>query len=61
MQGILSSGPEILNHSLTHELVHGQNHGGHQHGIDMDHPILALSMTIISISTKEGYRYHLLS
>ncbi|OAY49561.1 metal tolerance protein C1 isoform X1 [Manihot esculenta] len=51
--GLLSASPEAVNHSLTHEHVHSQD-GGHHHGIDMDHPILALSMTILSISIKEG-------
>ncbi|KAF9589243.1 hypothetical protein IFM89_021122 [Coptis chinensis] len=33
---------------------HGHS-GGHHHGVDMDHPILVVSMIIISISVKEGY------
>ncbi|GFY98734.1 cation efflux family protein [Actinidia rufa] len=52
--GLFSAAPEIVNQSLGHEQMHSHHHGGHSHGIDMDHPILALSMTIISISVKEG-------
>ncbi|XP_057508418.1 metal tolerance protein C1 isoform X2 [Actinidia eriantha] len=52
--GLFSAAPEIVNQSLGHEQMHSHHHGGHPHGIDMDHPILALSMTIISISVKEG-------
>lgn len=52
--GLLSATPEIVNHSVLNEHVHSHHHGGHHHGIDMEHPILALSVTIISISTKEG-------
>ncbi|XP_024010771.1 metal tolerance protein C1 isoform X2 [Eutrema salsugineum] len=40
----LSAAPEVVQ----------QIHGGHHHGIDMSHPILALSVTIASISIKEG-------
>ncbi|KAI3864536.1 hypothetical protein MKX03_016993 [Papaver bracteatum] len=50
--GILASNAEIVGHSLGHEHNHG--HGGHHHGIDMEHPILALNMTIVSIAVKEG-------
>ncbi|KAH7864444.1 hypothetical protein Vadar_029653 [Vaccinium darrowii] len=52
--GLLSAPPEVVNQSLGHEHMHNNHHGGHHHGIDMDHPILALSMMIISISVKEG-------
>ncbi|KAK3407386.1 hypothetical protein EUGRSUZ_K03452 [Eucalyptus grandis] len=52
--GLLSATPEIVNHSVLNEHVHSHHHGGHHHGVDMEHPILALSVTIISISTKEG-------
>ncbi|XVF21915.1 hypothetical protein REPUB_Repub12eG0130000 [Reevesia pubescens] len=45
--GLLSTAPVVNNHSLAH----GHNH---HHGIDLDHPMLALSMTIIAISVKEG-------
>lgn len=56
MQGVLSSHPEIVDQPLRHEHVDGHNHRGHHHGIDMDHPILALNMTIVSICVKEGYK-----
>ncbi|OVA04320.1 Cation efflux protein [Macleaya cordata] len=52
--GLLASNAEIVNHSLGHEDGHNHGHGGHHHGIDMDHPILALNMTIVSIAVKEG-------
>ncbi|KAG6787148.1 hypothetical protein D5086_005899 [Populus alba] len=52
--GLLTAVPEVANHPLTHEHVHNHLQGGHHHGVDMDHPILALSMTIVSISVKEG-------
>ncbi|KAJ3683743.1 hypothetical protein LUZ60_013970 [Juncus effusus] len=44
LQGLLSS--DLINHS----------HSGHSHnhGIDLEHPILALSTTVIAISVKEG-------
>ncbi|KAH6810140.1 Cation efflux family protein [Perilla frutescens var. hirtella] len=49
---IWTAAPEIVNQSLAHN--HGHQHGGHHHGIDMEHPILALNMTIVSIGVKEG-------
>ncbi|KAI4301368.1 hypothetical protein L6164_034655 [Bauhinia variegata] len=52
--GLFSSSPEMVSQALTHEHVHSHQHGGHHHGIDMDHPILALNMTIASICIKEG-------
>ncbi|XP_065861300.1 metal tolerance protein 2 [Euphorbia lathyris] len=52
--GLLSASSEVVNHSMTHEHVHSHSHGGLHHGIDMEHPMLALSMTILSISVKEG-------
>ncbi|KAF8006599.1 hypothetical protein BT93_K0794 [Corymbia citriodora subsp. variegata] len=52
--GLLSATPEIVNHSVLNEHVHSHPHSGHHHGVDMEHPILALSVTIVSISTKEG-------
>ena len=52
VQGLSSAGPEMVNQAMTHVHSHGQ--GGHHHGIDMDHPILALNMTLVSISVKEG-------
>lgn len=59
MQEVLSAHPEIVGQSLTHEHAHGHHHSGHHHGIDMDHPILALNMTIVSICIKEGYQSYL--
>ncbi|XP_059659527.1 metal tolerance protein 2 [Cornus florida] len=51
--GLVSAAPDIGN-QLAHDHVHGHHHGGHHHGIDMEHPILALNMTIVSICIKEG-------
>ncbi|KAK4732230.1 hypothetical protein R3W88_025218 [Solanum pinnatisectum] len=48
--GLWSAAPEVFNQSMTHQHMHEQHH----HGIDMDHPILALSVTILSIAVKEG-------
>ena len=59
VQGLFSSGPEMVSHALAHEHVHSHS-GHHHHGIDMDHPILALNMTIVSICIKEGYFYYLI-
>ncbi|EOA29470.1 hypothetical protein CARUB_v100251001mg, partial [Capsella rubella] len=39
----LSSAPEVV-----------LAHGAHHHGIDMTHPVLAFTVTIASISVKEG-------
>ncbi|KAL3644791.1 hypothetical protein CASFOL_009971 [Castilleja foliolosa] len=47
---IWSAASEIVDQSLAHN----HTHGGHNHSIDMEHPILALNMTIISIAVKEG-------
>ncbi|KAF3436408.1 hypothetical protein FNV43_RR23500 [Rhamnella rubrinervis] len=52
--GLMSADPQTFSQSLTHEHGHSHRHGEHHHGIDMEHPILALSMTIVSISIKEG-------
>ncbi|KAI9080419.1 hypothetical protein K1719_037813 [Acacia pycnantha] len=52
--GLYSSGPEMVSQLLAHEHLHSQQHGGHHHGIDMDHPVLALNMAIVSICIKEG-------
>ncbi|PIA44477.1 hypothetical protein AQUCO_01700226v1 [Aquilegia coerulea] len=55
LMGLLVSNPEMVNHSVVDGHVHHHGHsGGHHHGIDMDHPILALNMTIASIAVKEG-------
>lgn len=40
-------------HSQNHDLGHGGI--GHHHGLDMEHPEVALSAAIISIGLKEGY------
>ncbi|KAI4341699.1 hypothetical protein MLD38_026392 [Melastoma candidum] len=50
LQGLLALVPDNSIHIIGHEHVHSH----HNHGIDMEHPTLALSMTVISISTKEG-------
>ncbi|XWS46699.1 hypothetical protein CRYUN_Cryun14cG0090600 [Craigia yunnanensis] len=46
--GLLSTAPEVVN---NHSLAHGHSH---HHGIDMNHPLLALNMTIVAICVKEG-------
>ncbi|XVF80475.1 hypothetical protein PTKIN_Ptkin15bG0077200 [Pterospermum kingtungense] len=46
---LLSTAPEVVN---NHSWVHGHGHS-HHHGV-MDHPILALNMTIVAICVKEG-------
>lgn len=50
LMGLWSAAPEVVDQSMTHLHAHEQNH----HGIDMDHPILALNVTILSIAVKEG-------
>lgn len=50
--GLFTAAPEIVSPSLMHE--HGHHHDGHNHKIDMEHPLLALNMTILSIAIKEG-------
>lgn len=52
--GLLSASPEVVSQSLASEHVHSHHHGGHHHGIDMQYPTLALTVTILSISVKEG-------
>ncbi|BAT95681.1 hypothetical protein LR48_Vigan02g108100 [Vigna angularis] len=54
LMGLFSPGPEMVSQALAHGHGHSHEHGGHHHGIDMDHPILALNMTIVSICVKEG-------
>ncbi|MCI89250.1 metal tolerance protein 2-like, partial [Trifolium medium] len=44
----------MVTQAMAHEHVHSHRHGGHPHGIDMEHPILALNMTLVSIAVKEG-------
>ncbi|XP_027098323.1 metal tolerance protein 2 isoform X1 [Coffea arabica] len=56
--GFWCAAPEVINQSLAHEHMHGHGQGGHHHGIDMAHPVLALNMTIVSIAVKEGYGGH---
>lgn len=55
VQEVWTAAPEIVNQSLAHDHAHGHHHTGHHHGIDMEHPILALNMTVVSIAVKEGY------
>ncbi|CAJ1969087.1 unnamed protein product [Sphenostylis stenocarpa] len=59
LMGLFTPGPEMVSQALAHGHGHGHSHehGGHDHGIDMDHPILALNMTIVSICVKEGSNY----
>ncbi|KAK1428197.1 hypothetical protein QVD17_17026 [Tagetes erecta] len=49
--GVMSTASEIANQSLPHQHAHSHSH---HHGIDMNHPILALNMTIAAIAVKEG-------
>nr|XP_043610721.1 metal tolerance protein 2 isoform X2 [Erigeron canadensis] len=49
LMGVLSATSEVANQSLTNQHAHS-----HYHGIDMNHPILALNMTIVAIAVKEG-------
>ncbi|CAM8987831.1 unnamed protein product [Rhodiola kirilowii] len=51
--GMISSTTEIHQSTMI-EHSHHHGGGGHHHGIDMEHPILALSVAIVSISVKEG-------
>ncbi|CAI0446062.1 unnamed protein product [Linum tenue] len=51
---LVSAAPVAIDHSSTIEGLHNNAHGGHHHGIDMEHPFLALSMAAVSISVKEG-------
>lgn len=53
-QGLLTSTPDMTSFSLNVD-HHDHGSGGHYHGVDLDHPVLALSMTSISIFVKEGY------
>ncbi|XP_062088101.1 metal tolerance protein 2 isoform X2 [Humulus lupulus] len=54
LHGLMLADHQILNQSLIQDHDHGHHHVGHHHGIDMNYPILALSVTIMSISIKEG-------
>ncbi|CAN0898998.1 Metal tolerance protein C1 [Linum grandiflorum] len=51
---LMSVAPEVISHSSSIEGLHNHAHGGHHHGIDLEHPILAFSMAAVSISVKEG-------
>ncbi|ONL97994.1 Metal tolerance protein C1 [Zea mays] len=50
--GVMSSAPDIIGNTLHAHHDHGSS--GHHHGIDLEHPVLALSMTTLAISIKEG-------
>ncbi|CAL4922628.1 unnamed protein product [Urochloa decumbens] len=52
LQGVISSAPDIISNTLHAHEDHGSS--GHHHGIDLEHPVLALSMTTLAISVKEG-------
>jgi len=52
LQGVMSSAPDIIGNTLHAHHDHGSS--GHHHGIDLEHPVLALSMTTLAISIKEG-------
>ncbi|CAK8572823.1 unnamed protein product [Lathyrus sativus] len=54
LTGLFSAAPEMISQAMAHEHVHSHGKDGHHHGIDMDHPILALNMTLVSIGVKEG-------
>ncbi|XP_042427690.1 metal tolerance protein 2-like [Zingiber officinale] len=51
--GLLTSTPDMTSFSPNVD-HHNHGRGGHYHGVDLDHPVLALSMTSISIFVKEG-------
>lgn len=53
LTGLWTAAPEMVN-QLAHEHLSGHHSTGHNHGVDMDHPVLALSMTIVAIGVKEG-------
>lgn len=48
----MSSAPDIIGN--TSHMNHNHGSGGHNHAIDLEHPVLALSMTAFAISIKEG-------
>ncbi|KAJ4753550.1 Cation-efflux pump FieF [Rhynchospora pubera] len=50
LQGVLAA--DVINAPPHGHHNHG--HTGHHHGIDLEHPALALSMTVVAISVKEG-------
>ncbi|KAL6214626.1 hypothetical protein ACLB2K_014058 [Fragaria x ananassa] len=51
LMGLNSANPEVVSQSL---IDHNHQHSGHHHGVDMEHPSLALSMTVLSIAVEEG-------
>ncbi|XP_042517454.1 metal tolerance protein 2-like [Macadamia integrifolia] len=54
LQELLMPTSEMVIQSSLHEHLDSHGHGNHHHGIGMEHPILALNMTIVSIAVKEG-------
>ncbi|KAM0916342.1 hypothetical protein ACQ4PT_010227 [Festuca glaucescens] len=52
LQGVMSSAPDIIGN--TSHMNHNHGSGGHNHAIDLEHPVLALSMITLAISIKEG-------
>lgn len=52
LQGVMSSAPDII--GSTSHINHNHGSGGHNHGIDLEHPVLALTVTTLAISIKEG-------
>lgn len=52
IQGVMSSSPDIIGNML--HAHHDHANAGHHHGIDLEHPVLALSMTTLAIAVKEG-------
>lgn len=52
LQGVMSAAPDII--GSTSHMNHNHGSGGHNHAIDLEHPVLALSMTTLAISIKEG-------
>lgn len=50
----MSTEQHLVDHSLIQDHGHSHRGGGHHHGIDMEYPVLALTVTIMSISIKEG-------
>ncbi|KAG1371222.1 Metal tolerance protein 2 [Cocos nucifera] len=48
LQGLLASTTDMVNHTWEHS-HHNHSGGGHHHGIDLEHPILALSGAIMGV------------
>ena len=55
VRGLISTACQIVNQALMLDHGHSHEDNGHHHGVDMDYPVLALSVTVMSISIKEGY------